>query len=66
MLDIGHVLATPMIQCALNNDPRVTEHYDIEGGKVLEFVYAFNRPVAAIYRATASQLGIKELAKAMR
>lgn len=62
MLDNGHVLATTMTQRALDNDPRVAEYYEIEGGKVFEFVYAFARPVAAIYRATAAQLGIKELA----
>lgn len=60
-LDNGHVLATPMTQQALNNDPRVAEYHEIENGSVFEFVYAPFRPVAAIHRATASQLGIKDL-----
>lgn len=55
-LDIGHVPANPMTQRALNNDPRVAEYYDVEGGDVFEFVYAYGRPVAAIYKATARDL----------
>ena len=62
-LDFGHVLASPTntFELALSRDPRVVEYYDIEDGAVIEFVYAYSRPVAGIYRATASQLGIAEL-----
>ena len=62
-LDFGHVLASPTntFELALSRDPRVVEFYDIEDGGVIEFVYAPGRSVAAIYKATASQLGIKEL-----
>ena len=63
-LDFGHVLAsqTALIEQALNRDPRVVEYYDIEDGGVIEFVYAYSRPVAAIYKVAARDLGIKELA----
>lgn len=60
-LDFGHVTATTLIQQALDRDPRVVEYYGIEDGEVYEFVYSPARPVPAIYRATASQLGITEL-----
>ena len=62
LLDFGHVLANPLIQRALDNDPRVVEWTLIENDEVFEFIYAPKRPVAAIYKATASQLGIRDLA----
>ena len=62
-LDFGHVLASPTntFELALSRDPRVVEFYDIEDGGVIEFVYAPGRPVAAIYKSSACQLGIAEL-----
>ena len=60
-LDYGHVKANPETQHALNTDPRVVEWTEIEDGRVFEFVYAPKRLVSAIYRATARDLGIKDL-----
>jgi len=48
------------VQRLLDRDPRVVEYS--EDGEWLHVVYAYRRPVAAIYRASAAQLGIQELA----
>ena len=65
LLDCGHAHYTQLIQRALDNDPRVIEYYELpedpHGQMWQEFVYAPFRPVAAIYKATAAQLGIKDL-----
>jgi hypothetical protein len=60
-LCFGHVSATPLIQQALNRDPRVVEYSEIEDGNIFEFTYAYSRPVAAIYKVSARDLGIVEL-----
>jgi hypothetical protein len=60
-LDFGHVLATPEVQRELDRDPRVVEWTLIEDGTVFEFVYAYSRPMPAIYKANARNLHIEEL-----
>jgi hypothetical protein len=60
-LDIMIVPYTQAVQLLLDRDPRVVEYSEIDA-EWLEVVYSYRRPVAAIYRASAAQLGIQELA----
>jgi hypothetical protein len=60
-LDTFHVRHTAEIQRQLDRDPRVVEYSNIDA-EWLEVIYAYRRPVAAIYRASAAHLGITELA----
>lgn len=59
-LDMMTVPYTQAVQLLLDRDPRVVEYSEIDG-EWLEVVYAYRRPVAAIYKASACQLGIAEL-----
>ena len=62
-LDTFEVRHTTEIQRQLDRDPRVVEYWNIDTEcEWLEVVYAYRRRVAAIYRASAAQLGITELA----
>jgi putative SOS response-associated peptidase YedK len=61
MLDMMTVPYTQDVQRLLDRDPRVVEYRAIDR-EWLEVVYACHRPVAAIYRASAAQLRIQELA----
>jgi hypothetical protein len=61
-LDTFHVRYTAEIQRQLDRDPRVVEYCNIDTDWLwLEVTYAYRRPVAAIYRASAAHLGITEL-----
>ena len=60
-LDITTVKANPETQRQLDRDPRVVEYREIDRDW-LDVIYACHRPVAAIYHASAAQLGIQELA----
>jgi putative SOS response-associated peptidase YedK len=59
-LDIMTVPYSTLVQQLLDRDPRVIEYKALDN-EWLEVVYAYKRPVAAIYRASAAQLGITEL-----
>jgi hypothetical protein len=58
-LDQFQVRATPEVQRQLDRDPRVVEYDLIDDW--FHVVYAYRRPVAAIYYTAAMQLRIKEL-----
>lgn len=59
-LDMMTVPYTQAVQRLLDRDPRVVEYREIDS-EWLEVVYAYRRPVAAIHKSTARQLGITEL-----
>ena len=65
-LDITTVKANPETQRQLDRDPRVVEYTELDpvehGGDWFKVVYAYRRPVAAIYRADAAALGMRDLA----
>ncbi len=59
-LDMFQIRANPEIQRQLDRDPRVVEYQLVDD--YFHVVYAYRRPVAAIYYAAAMQLRIRELA----
>ena len=64
-LDIAHVRANPGVQRQLDRDPRVVEYTMVKADDEVEhfeFVYSPYRQVASIYRVSAEQLKIKDLA----
>lgn len=60
-LDMMTVPYTQAVQLLLDRDPRVVEYREIDR-EWLEVVYAYRRPVAAIYYVAAMDLRIEELA----
>ncbi len=64
-LDITTVKANPETQRQLDRDPRVVEYKELDpehGGNWFQVLYAYRRPVEAIYRARAASLGMRDLA----